>query len=83
MKRERLIIPGSPAMCELKTACFVQIYYDLIPEFGLTKSYELLENEHQKMFGTRRYSSYDSFRMIRKRYLRNETLLRKKRLLNT
>ena len=81
-EKEKIIIPPSPSVCEMKTSAFVLLYYDLIAEYGLKGAYKKLEDEHQKMFGVRRYSSYDSFRMIRKRFLRKETLLRKKRLLN-
>lgn len=36
------------------------------PDFPYTQAYQIVEEEHVKLFGKVRFSSYDSFRHIRR-----------------
>lgn len=59
----------------LSTVGFLELFEELRKENNTLSNiqcYETLEQEHEKYFKRRRYSSYDSFRKIRERtYHRN------------
>ena len=51
---------------------FIRFFYQVVrdsPDISQLEAYEKTESEYSKHFGKRRYSCYDSFRRIRRRYL--------------
>lgn len=57
---------------------FVREFWERTKEHKTLKSaYESLEKEHVELFGKRKYSDYNSFRVCRDRKIK-ETMLRKK-----
>ena len=58
---------------------FVREFWDRSKEYKTLKSaYESVEQEHIELFGKRKYSDYNSFRVCRDRKTK-ETMLQKKR----
>ena len=59
---------------------FVREFWDRSKEYKTLKSaYESVEQEHVELFGKRKYSDYNSFRVCRDRKLK-ETMLRNKKI---
>mgnify|MGYP003650104920 FL=1 len=59
---------------------FVREFWDRSKEYKTLKSaYESVEQEHIELFGKRKYSDYNSFRVCRDRKLK-ETMLRNKKI---
>ena len=59
---------------------FVREFWDRSKEYKTLKgAYESVEQEHIELFGKRKYSDYNSFRVCRDRKLK-ETMLHKKRI---
>jgi len=57
---------------------FVREFWERTKEYKTFKSaYESLEEEHIELFGKRKYSDYNSFRVCRDRKIK-ETMLRNK-----
>ncbi len=57
---------------------FVREFWDKVKEHKTLKSaYESVEKEHIEIFGKRKYSDYNSFRVCRDRKVK-ETMLHKK-----
>ena len=57
---------------------FVREFWDKVKEHKTLKSaYESVEKEHIQIFGKRKYSDYNSFRVCRDRKVK-ETMLHKK-----
>tara|TARA_R110000868_G_scaffold136867_2_gene350005 strand:- start:646 stop:846 length:201 start_codon:yes stop_codon:yes gene_type:complete len=57
---------------------FVREFWEKVKEHKTLKSaYESLEREHIEIFGKRKYSDYNSFRVCRDRKVK-ETMLHKK-----
>ena len=57
---------------------FVREFWDKVKEHKTLKSaYESVEKEHVEIFGKRKYSDYNSFRVCRDRKVK-ETMLHKK-----
>jgi hypothetical protein len=57
---------------------FVREFWEKVKEHKTLKSaYESLEKEHIEIFGKRKYSDYNSFRVCRDRKVK-ETMLHKK-----
>lgn len=57
---------------------FVREFWDKVKEHKTLKSaYESVEKEHVEIFGKRKYSDYNSFRVCRDRKIK-ETMLHKK-----
>lgn len=55
-------------LCQLTPDAFNGIFDALIKEgTKYEDAYEIIEDVHIKLFGKRRYSEYNSFRMVRKR----------------
>ena len=51
---------------------FTARYYSLLAHCDSNAAaYEAVENEHKWLFGRRRYSSFDSFRVVKNRKLKN------------
>ena len=58
---------------------FVREFWDRSKEYKTLKgAYEAVEQEHIELFGKRKYSDYNSFRVCRDRKTK-ETMLQKKR----
>ena len=58
---------------------FVREFWDRSKEYKTLKSaYESVEQQHIELFGKRKYSDYNSFRVCRDRKTK-ETMLQKKR----
>lgn len=48
---------------------FIERYYNLLQDYPTNEqAYEAAERQHSNYFGQRRYSDYDSFRVILSRY---------------
>ena len=59
---------------------FVREFWDRSKEYKTLKSaYESVEQEHVELFGKRKYSDYNSFRVCRDRKLK-ETMLHNKKI---
>ena len=57
-----------PKLCELKPSAFDGIYEARIRTGqGYQDAYEMIEQAHARFFGSRKYSSYHSYRNSRKR----------------
>ena len=54
-------------MCEMKPEYFNGVFETLIKDMNFNQAYEVCEQAHEKIFGSRKYSSYDSFRRVRNR----------------
>ena len=60
---------------------FVREFWDRSKEYKTLKSaYESVEQEHIELFGKRKYSDYNSFRVCRDRKTK-ETMLQNKRII--
>lgn len=46
---------------------FDEVFFEYAASHPYTKAYELAEKEHERFFNRRRYSSYDSFRLRKKK----------------
>ena len=59
----------------LSTEGFIRFFYQVVrnnPDITHNDAYEQVEVEYEKNFGKRRYSCFDSFRQIKKRYLKGK-----------
>lgn len=61
--------------CMMKSEQFENIFFEFRIEMNHTKAYEKAEEVHEKIFGSRRYSSYESFRISTNRDSHRKTLL--------
>jgi hypothetical protein len=77
--KRKTLLPISLAAFEMKSDIWMLVYDEMIVKYGLKGAYEKMEDEHERVFGTRKYASYDSFRQIRNRSIKNGTMLPKKR----
>jgi hypothetical protein len=59
----------------LTTEGFIRYFFQMIrdnPAITQTDAYEKTEKEYEEITGRRKYSGFDSFRQIKKRYLRKK-----------
>ena len=50
---------------------FIQRFFQVLPKYDSSAlAYEVVESEHKKLFGRRRYSGWESFKGIKNRSLR-------------
>lgn len=59
----------------LSTEGYIRFFYQVVrdsPDISQADAYEKVEQEYEKHFGKRKYSCFDSFRQIKKRYLRRK-----------
>lgn len=59
-----------PHILKLHTkAGFISRYFNLIQDYGTNEAaYEAAERQYKHFFGERKYSDYDSFRVVLSRY---------------
>lgn len=77
MKEDKIIsllaggIHLPPKLCQMTFKAFNGVFESLIkdPKFTYEQAYDLMEKAHKKIFEKRRYSSYQSFRQVRKRQI--------------
>lgn len=79
MKNPISILAGGvhipPGVCELTAESFAAIWMEFVKSgFTYNESYELLERSHKKVFGHSRYSGYESFRRVWRRFVKNGTM---------
>ena len=70
---------GKDVLSLLSADGFVREFWDKAKEHKTLKgAYEAVEKDHIELFGKRKYSDYNSFRVCRDRKIK-ETMLHKKR----
>lgn len=53
-----------------KPMVFIRVFWQALPKFDtFNEAYEYVESIHEKYFGCRHYSSYNSFQTAKKRLL--------------
>ena len=71
MKRQQIILIREL----LTTDGFIRHFFKIIrdnPLITQTEAYEKTEEVYQQMIGKRRFSNFDSFRQVKKRYLKRK-----------
>ena len=53
----------------LSTSKFIEIYYDYTTTLSHVDAYEKVELLHTNLFGKPRFSSYESFRVIKSKFM--------------
>jgi len=58
----------------LTTEGFIEKFYSMCPDyFTHEEAYEATERLYERVFGQRRYASFDSFRKIRDKLIKTQT----------
>lgn len=54
----------------LSTEKFIELYYNYFTECkNHRKAYERVENLHENLLGSRKYSDYDSFKQVKSKFM--------------
>ena len=71
--KQKKELPSDPALL-IKFTGYLNRYWqllDLYPAINYKQAWKLLESEYYAAYGIHRYSSYDSFRVVRSRFIAN------------